>query len=515
MRMPSPLYATVLVALLAACGTSGTTATGTPNAADTTADGAGKDGGATDTAKADGVADVAADTGAKPDATKDVGKTDVQVAAADDKIEGATPLAVGVTAEGDLDPTGDVDWYKFEGKKGQLVTVGVASNQTLKGTVQDGTMIDTILTLYGPDKQPYALNDDGNSTGNNDSVIRTILPADGTYYVELQECQTWLPEHPNTGSTCNGDAEKADTYYWIYVDVADPATNKTAISDKEPNDTIATAVPLVYQLNPKSTTKGSYYADVIFGTFASVTDVDVYKFTVPANAPVSKGRATVFFDADKEGPNGNGSTSGPGIAWLASDVSPTVVIAQVDMAKGTLSVPLAFGSTFYLYVQHGPEKGGKNDFYVYQHYVGGAGELEANEAGNDLFSTAETAKVNKGTSGIAYFYVSGDLIGGAKDVDHWQFAVPANASSTTLSVLCWAGAHGSGLRGIKATLLDATGAPVANVKGTEKDGLFSATGIAVKGGAKLIAKITADSQDDKVMSSFYDCEFVFVPPTAP
>lgn len=514
MRKPSPLYALALVALLAACSETTSPAT----TADAAADTAVSDAGATDTSK-DGVSSDAADNGGKGDvkgdAKGDTAKPDVQVGEPDDEIEGATELTLDVTPLDDaLDPTGDVDWYKFEGKKGQLVVVAVATSQTLKGTPQDGTILDTILTLYGPDKKPYALNDDGDAgTNNNDSQIRTVLPADGTYYVQVQECQTWLPNNPDKGSTCNGDAEKEDVDYKIYGYVSDPTKETTVITDKEPNDTTATAVPLAYKLNPTSTLKGAYYADVIFGSFTSISDVDVFKFTVPADAPVSDGRATVYFDADKDGPDGNGSTAGPGIAWLASEVSPTVVIAQVDMAKGTLSVPLAFGSTYYLYVQHGPEKAGSNDFYVYQHYVGGSGTLETNEAGNDTFATPETPKVNKNsTSGISYYYVAGDLVGGAKDVDHWQFAVPANAGDTTLSLYCWAGAQGSGLRNMTAALLNATGAAVTGIKSSEKDGFFSATGITVKAGEKLTAKITAELQDPKVMGSFYSCQFVFVPP---
>ena len=173
--------------------------------------------------------------------TADAGKTDsgakVDVAPKDtgaakgdgnDTLDTATAYDSGATdgVDAQLDPTGDIDFYKFTGKKGQLVTINIYTSQSLQGINnhdQGDVIIDSILTLYGPDKAEIMYNDDrGDVAGNNDSGITTMLPADGTYYFSVQECQTWINDHPKSGSTCLGDADKEDAEYKVMVEVADP-----------------------------------------------------------------------------------------------------------------------------------------------------------------------------------------------------------------------------------------------------------------------------------------------------
>ena len=84
----------------------------------------------------------------------------------------------------------DVDVFSFEGKRGQQVTANLYAQrvtQGIHGMVVRGPLIylmDGLLTLYGPNGQVVAQND--NFIGG-DPFVSAELPEDGTYYIEVRD----------------------------------------------------------------------------------------------------------------------------------------------------------------------------------------------------------------------------------------------------------------------------------------------------------------------------------------
>ena len=79
----------------------------------------------------------------------------------------------------------DVDWYKFEGKKGDKLEISVRTQNRFA----DSTL-DSIAALYPPIlneyTNPLARNDDATPFGNDlGSQINYTLPSDSTYYLKV------------------------------------------------------------------------------------------------------------------------------------------------------------------------------------------------------------------------------------------------------------------------------------------------------------------------------------------
>uniref|UniRef100_UPI000551E2E7 pre-peptidase C-terminal domain-containing protein n=1 Tax=Deinococcus misasensis TaxID=392413 RepID=UPI000551E2E7 len=78
----------------------------------------------------------------------------------------------------------DVDWYKFEGKKGQKIALEVLTQSAYADSA-----LDSVVYLYPPivnsATQPLAVNDDANPLTGTDmgSKLEYTLTEDSTYYV--------------------------------------------------------------------------------------------------------------------------------------------------------------------------------------------------------------------------------------------------------------------------------------------------------------------------------------------
>ena len=256
------------------------------------------------------------------------------------------------------------------------------------------------------------------------------------------------------------------------------------------------------------------------GTFSGVVDIDVYHFTIPADAAsqITSGRPTIQADMDKLGVDGDGSTALMGNVWLASDTTPTVKLSQADFAKvDTISAPGPFGAGYFLFVSRvgGSPALTANEYYWFGVGFGGSNPLETAEVTNNDATGAETTKQEQTTSGNPGFYFEGDLISNATDTDWWQIAVPKGFEGGKFFLFCGAESSGSGLRGFKAELFSDPKTPVAGGTATEAaDGLkFGDTGIAVPAaGGTFYVKISAASQAADVTSSFYRCGSIFEAP---
>lgn len=82
---------------------------------------------------------------------------------------------------GVINPGTDVDWFKFNGSKGEKVSLFIRANM-------DGSPLDAKLSLYAPDGETLlAENDDDEIRGTLDPAIwHFTLPDDGTYYIKVE-----------------------------------------------------------------------------------------------------------------------------------------------------------------------------------------------------------------------------------------------------------------------------------------------------------------------------------------
>lgn len=85
----------------------------------------------------------------------------------------APPCAI----HGILDPTQPVDWFKFNGKKGQNLAIRVLARS-------HRSPLDSVLSVHQPDRKQLAVNDD---QGSPDSIISWTCPADGEYLLKIRD----------------------------------------------------------------------------------------------------------------------------------------------------------------------------------------------------------------------------------------------------------------------------------------------------------------------------------------
>ena len=102
----------------------------------------------------------------------------------------ATSIGYGNLVEGMICPAGDIDFYKFTGKSGDPVGIGVHALPT------NGYTLDPYLFLLAEDGQSVlAENDDIVPLEQKDSFVNYRLSRDGVYFIKIK---AW--NHPGAGS---------------------------------------------------------------------------------------------------------------------------------------------------------------------------------------------------------------------------------------------------------------------------------------------------------------------------
>jgi Bacterial pre-peptidase C-terminal domain len=205
-------------------------------------------------------------------------------------------------ASGAISPATDLDYYSFTAAPGAKLWALV-----------DAGAGDSILTLYGPDGTTVLEVDDDDAPGNTcDATVEAFhssaiaghtLTAGGTYFLRVGSFG------PSTISA-----------YKLFVTVT---TGSTA--ESEPNDTAATANPLV---------TSSSLIGVRTAAIGTAGDADYYSVTV--NAP-----ATFFIDVDGD-PNRVSLTGGMGTDIVVDLIAPdgtTVLFTADNSIDGTTTPP--------------------------------------------------------------------------------------------------------------------------------------------------------------------------------
>ena len=407
-----------------------------------------------------------------------------------DSFEGAETITTDGTAAMDaIEAAEDVDFFRFEGTAGQWVSINTTANPD-----DDPELVDTVITLYDASRTQIAENDDRIPRGDPDSEIVIQLPDTGTYYIEVQEFSTWMPADP--------PAPEGRSSFTYELAVTALTTGGALFIDAEPGDDAATATAVTFGGT------GSNLA-FLFGGFDSATDVDVFRFTVPA---ASGGLLSV--DIMPHGPDGYGSTRAAGNLRV-TDMAGTDVLARVEprgMMQLDLSPTLVPGNEYLLWVDAGGGTAGSNDHYVLKAFVGQGNppENETVVGANDATAMA-TALTTEDDMGILRAFVLGTLPSG-DTADVYSVDVPAGRQ---INVFCGSQSVGSGLRGLSVAVLGSDGTTVLGM-GTET----ATAGVAIQDVTPAAAgmhyvRVRPGTTEPTVRGDFYRCGIALVTPMAP
>jgi hypothetical protein len=161
-----------------------------------------------------------------------------------DSFDTASPIDPPVLPSIDalIDPPGDVDFYRIQGRAGQILTVEI--DAAIFNPAQPATKAS--LTIYDPTRAVIA-QDAYTSADPNDPYIQITLPVDGVYFIRVRETRGFV------GTT--------NTFYQMSVELGPSAGN----------DTFATAMPAV---PPRA----------VSGEVSPSGDVDQFRFLLAAPA---------------------------------------------------------------------------------------------------------------------------------------------------------------------------------------------------------------------------------------
>src|SRR5688572_3119864 len=96
---------------------------------------------------------------------------------ADQPGDASTQAGLSGSADGEISPAGDSDWYRLQVEQGQrynLALVGVEN--------AEGQALDPMLSVYDAQGNQLAFNDDAN--GSLNSALRYIPAQSGEVFVE-------------------------------------------------------------------------------------------------------------------------------------------------------------------------------------------------------------------------------------------------------------------------------------------------------------------------------------------
>ncbi len=422
-------------------------------------------------------------------------------------VDAASPTAGMLPA-----PPTSKDYYSFAGKKGEAIEILTAT----AGAPFDPKYTNLVATLYDAGHIQLALNDDPWPRVSNAADLFTVLPADGTYYIVVNDCSALF-----SVSACGDPSTITNFGYTIKVThVGAPAVTGEG---PEPANDLPVGAAVVAYSKPAAT----YALSVLHGLFQTSTDKDYYSFTVPLDAPVpAVSRARADFWITSSGlDDGNGSTASPGKVYVIDPADSSTHMAELDgtlygnaqsatSGPANLSVPVQLNKQYYLVVERSSQSAGANDFYFIQHFGGSldtpAPSLELDSASNDVSATAETLAAINRSDGTYWFQVDGHIDAGLADMDWYRMEIPAGI--TTISGACQAQRRGSGLQGLNYQLLrsDGTTSIAAQTESAATDNAIPATALPA-GPTSVLLKVSAQGMSPTVTDTSYVCRFLIHP----
>lgn len=399
-----------------------------------------------------------------------------------DTFATADDITLGEAASGVINPPGDLDYYKFEGTAGQWIEIVTAANPD-----DDPEMLDTVITLYDSSMQQIAENDDSLPRADTDSGLVTRLPADGTYYVLVQEWSTWAGETDEGGATFTYDLTVADI---------DPTATGVNVDTEGGNDA-ATA----QALGERAVTGGAI--SFIVGTFADASDVDVYSFTIAgadaANFSVNLMPSGTTADGAAANPTRVRITNADGSVTIAS-LDPSV-FEPLDPGEYFELNPSLPAGEYRLFI----EGGGSADFYVIKAIRSGDNPPETDDAANNDPTTPNIVTLDANPNAPTGFTRrSGFLLAQLGDSDTDYFSIDV-IEGEHANVYCASRSAGSGVVDLTVTLMDSTGATdLAHGTETATEGAFIED-FALSAAGTYLVRLTKASQDAEVTGDWVRC----------
>ncbi len=336
-------------------------------------------------------------------------------------------MAGGKTWGGDgiVNPAKDADFFTFEATEGAWYWL-----QTVANADDDPAMIDTVITLFNGDgTQKIAEVDDSFPRASTDSELFIRIPATGKYCIKVWEFSDWANQEP-----IEGDPTFA---YEVMAVPIDTQIYTGFNEDAGSNDTTGTAQVLTFNTGDSGMIGGNF-----FGLLETGTDVD----TVTLN---------VYFTP--WGPEGFGSTGGPGVVnLLAAD--GTTVVAQLDYQQGSdgiSQVPVSANTDYFVEVKRPNANVGANDFYFFKFFTGdatGQNPQETNDAANSAHTAAEVATAGMSNNPATTLHFLGGTIP-AGDTDWWTVPSAFPAGSEVV-VACSSWRAGSGVGDMTVELFE-------------------------------------------------------------
>ncbi len=203
------------------------------------------------------------------------------------QANGITP---NVIVSGAIHPAGDVDFFAFEARRGQQVTLDVNAR-----SLTPASPVDTVITLFDSRGQQLAENDD--AEGSTDSLLRFTIPADGRYIFRVRSF----------------DGKGGPDYLYQVVVTLSGAERP---QENEPNDHFAQANPLSPDTPVSGTLNPAGDADVFFfdserGRLLTIT---ARARTLTPSSPATL-KLELFFGAVKVSEDTGSDTRDPSITF--------------------------------------------------------------------------------------------------------------------------------------------------------------------------------------------------------
>ena len=249
--------------------------------------------------------DASADSGSGPDGgTVDGGDAGNACTPPPDPFTTATPLVVGAASAtpGTLpDPATSKRYYSFSGTKGEVIAIETTINTALAFSP---LYPDLVATLYDASETQIARADDPFPRVSNVPTLYTVLPATGTYYVVVADCNAVF------GASAGCGAPSAILVHDYTIRVRDLAGATVINEGAEPgNDTAAGATTIAY-----TKAGGTAYVPLLAGGWlparhrTPTATASRYRRTPPSR-PGPRARASFWILPS--GKNGDGSIGRP------------------------------------------------------------------------------------------------------------------------------------------------------------------------------------------------------------
>jgi hypothetical protein len=432
----------------------------------------------------------------------------------DNAIDITSAVDVGTGTMGTLPDTKTKIYYKATLPAGDHIVITTASNAE---TTTDGTVTDTVVTTYSSDKAAFAQDDDAWPRSSTDSALFFEVPAGGTIYITVEDCNS----HSATG--CYPAAMVTDFAFTLHVLHTNKLVSPEITAAVANDGAVANADTITYKV-PAGGAAGQYGTYLLDGNFAATSSKHAFAFKPPAATLDAGGRERAeFFVQPISAANGDGSTSNIK-AWVTK-ADGTTILASADQANYKdgdnatngpldLSLPVTAGTQYYLFVQNGDATSAPStDYYFVDHFAGqyfyGTAETEG-AAGTGINDTMLTAQklATPATATAGAFFADGNISVGA-DVDWYE--VDPIAGTKTVDLGCASARTGSGVVGLTATLYAADGTTQIGTMGPETatTDLSKATITVPANTTKAFLKVSAASLSGTNTGTSYRCDVFY------